>query len=193
MAGTAVTIRQEFMDGTQVEHLRLVSNRTVADLETIRANTDLISRNRCFGKAATAQGTTTSKVKSVNSVDFAIDGAIFRKAGTDDLWTLSGSVVAISSWQKYLLCLDSAGAASIVAGTASTVSAAAVTLPTLPTSKAVIGVLTIATNGSTTFTPGTTALNAAGITATFADGLDSGYFSAGASALTAYLVNTYDG
>jgi hypothetical protein len=193
MAGTAVSIRQEFAKLTEVDHIRLSNNKTVNDLETLRATPDLIARNRCFGKAAVAQGTTTSKVKSVNSVDYAIDGAIFRKAGTDDLWTLSGSVVAISSWQKYLLCLDSASAASIVAGTPSTVSAAAVGLPTLPTSKAVIGVLTIATNGATTFTPGTTALNAAGITATLIDGLDSGYFSAGASAITAYQVNTFDG
>ena len=116
MAGTAVSVRAQYTAKAPLgpqEQLRLASNATVVDLETLRNVPDLVSRNRCYAKAAAATGTTTSKVKTVNSVDYAIDGGIFRKAATDDLWTLSGAVVAISSWQKYLLCLNSAGTASI--------------------------------------------------------------------------------
>jgi hypothetical protein len=193
MAGTAVSIRQQYGDNTQVDRQRLSLNAIVADLEVIRSTNDIVSRNRCLANAAIAIATVTSQVKTVNSVSFAVDGALFTKAATDNFWTLTGAVLAISSWNKWLLCVDSAGTASVVIGTPSTVSAAAVGLPALPTSKSVIGVLTVATNGSTTFTPGTTLLGAAGITATLVNGLDSGYFSAGASALTGFLVNTFDG
>lgn len=191
MAGTAVTVTGEdsVSPAGELEQVRSALNLVVNDLETLRSNRDLISRNRVWSAAGVARGTTAAKAKTVNTITYAIDGKILTKAGTDDFWTLSGSVVAISSWQKYVLLIDAAGAASILAGTASAVSAAAVTLPALPASKAVVGVITVATDGVTTFTPGTTALNAAGITATFIDGLDSGFFSAGASELTANKVN----
>jgi hypothetical protein len=171
--------------GSSERDLLLQHQKVVDDLETLRSNPDLIARNRCMANAAIAQGTTAQKVKTVNSIAYAINGALFTKAGTDDFWTLSGTVVAVSSWQKYLLCIDNAGAASIVECTQSLVSAAAVALAALPANKSVVGVLTIATDGTHTFTPGTTALNGTGITATFTNGLDSGYFSAGATALTA--------
>jgi lysophospholipase L1-like esterase len=126
-----------------------------------------------FGRAACAIATVTSQAKTTNQVDYAISGQVFRLAASDNFWTLTGSVVAISSWQKYLLMVDGSGVATVQAGLASTVSAAAVTLPAPPAGKAIIGVLTVATNGATTFTPGTTLLGAAGITATFIDGLDA--------------------
>jgi hypothetical protein len=59
---------------------------------------------------------------SNSSVDFAVDGA-FRKAATDDLWTLTGAAfgsVTTSQFNKYLLLLDSSGTASVVACTPST-------------------------------------------------------------------------
>lgn len=186
MAGTTTKSKRLELPGSAPNDLLIQFNKMVDDLETLRSNTDMINRNRCFAKAAAAIGTTTTKVKSVNSVDYAIDGEIKRKAGTDDLWTLSGAVVADGFVNKYLLCLDASGTASIVEGTQAT-TAGAVVLPALPASKSVIATLTVASAGAT-FTPGTTALNAGTVTATYRDGLDSGYFSAGASALTAAKV-----
>jgi hypothetical protein len=43
-------------------------------------------------------------------------------------------------------------------------------------SRAIFAVLTVATNASTTFVPGTTLLGAAGITATYQDGIDPTLF-----------------
>jgi lysophospholipase L1-like esterase len=126
-----------------------------------------------LGQPLVATATTTSQVKTTNQVDFEISGQVFRKAATDNFWTLTGGVQPISSWRKYLLMVSSAGAASVLQSPQdSLVSAAAVILPPPSAGKAVFGVLTVATNGATTFTPGTTLLGAAGITATYIDGLD---------------------
>ncbi len=141
--------------------------------------------SRALTAAGVARGTTATKAKIVNTLQFSVGGAQFSKAATDDFWTLSGTTVQASSWQKYLLLIDSAGAASIQEGTQSIVSAAGVAwdgiskvskwapfITTVGTTKAVAAVLTIATDSTHTFVPGTTALNASGITATFADGID---------------------
>jgi len=143
------------------------------------------AQNRILTSGGLAIAGTTSKVQNASTITFTIDGAFLSKAATDNLWTPAGSVVAVSSWQKYVLMLNAAGAASVQEGVASTINAASVAwtnisaisdwaplLTLLNSGKAIAGVLTIATNSSTTFTPGTTALNAAGITATYTNGID---------------------
>lgn len=149
----------------------------------------LMLLNRALTAAGVARGTTAQKVKTVNALTYNINGTFFSKAATDDFWTLSGTTVPALSWQKYALLIDGTGAASIQEAAASNISVAAVgwrtagfnNSPWHPiiamlnggTGKAVVAVLTIQTAAATTFIPGTTALNAAGITATFADGVDS--------------------
>ena len=132
----------------------------------------LLTANRGLTAAGTARGTTAQKAKTVNNYTFMIDGAFKSLSATDDFWTLSGTTVAVSSWQKYFLCVDASGTASIIEGVQSTTSAAAVVLPNLPQAKSVVAILTVATDATHTFVPGTTALNGTGITATFADGYD---------------------
>ena len=141
--------------------------------------------SRALSAAGVARGTTATKVKIVNTLQFSVGGAQFSKAATDDFWTLSGTTVQASSWQKYLLLITGAGVASIQEGTQSVVSAAGVSwdgiskvskwapfITVVGTTKCVAATLTIATDSSHTFVPGTTALNASGITATFTDGVD---------------------
>ena len=141
--------------------------------------------SRALTAAGVARGTTATKAKIVNTLHFSIGGAQFSKAATDDFWTLSGTTVQASSWQKYLLLIDASGNASMQEGTQSPISAAGVSwgnisqvsswapfIATVGTTKAVAAVLTIATDATHTFVPGTTALNATGITATFVDGVD---------------------
>lgn len=132
----------------------------------------MLQANDSLTAAGCATATTTSKVKTVNTLTFKIDGVFKTKAATDNFWTLSGSTVADLSWQKYLLLIDASGAASVRQGTPSLVSAAAVVLPDHPGSVCIAGVLTVATSGST-FIPGTTLLGAVGITATYVDGADA--------------------
>lgn len=151
----------------------------------------LYALNMVYARPIVATATVTSQVKTTNTVDFVIGGRLFNKAATDNFWTLSGAVVAVSSFQKYLLCVDDAGVATAVECTPSTVNAAGVTfgniaaaakanpqnpwaplITVLAASRCIFGVLNVATNASTTFTPGTTLLGAAGITSTFIDGID---------------------
>lgn len=137
------------------------------------------------GLVATA--TTTSKVKTVtNTITYTVGGAWQTTlAPTDNFWTLSGAVVPASSWQKYALLLDTSQAASVQEATSSVVSAAAVSwanvtgvspwapfISMVGSTKVVVGVLTVATDSTHTFTPGTTGLGAAGITATYVNGID---------------------
>lgn len=166
MAGTNRTqspTSQPSMDEVRQEFGKLVDDFNYHTLNGISGN----------ALPAIAQGTTPAKAKTVNSVNYFSAGVPKTKAATDDLWTLSGTTVAVSSFQRYLLLLDASGTASIQEGAQSLVSAAAVKFGALPASgKAIIGILTIATNASNTFVPGTTSLTGTGITATFSDGLD---------------------
>lgn len=140
--------------------------------------------SRALTAGGAARGTTAAKVKTVNTVTFTVNGVFYSLSGTDDFWTLSGTVVAKSSFQKYVLMVDTSGVASIQEGTQAS-SAALVSwdnvakgspwdpfLTAVGSTKAIIAGLTIATDSTHTFTPGTTALNAAGITATLIDGID---------------------
>lgn len=158
-------------------------------------NTALINRlirmwlNQCLTDVGSAVGTTTSKAKTVATATYTIDGEFKTKAATDDFWTLAGTVVAVGSFQKYLLLIDGAGAASVLEGVQA-LTAAAVVLPAPPDSKSILAVLTVATDATHTFTPGTTLLGAAGITATFVDGIDPSMLPTIADALTGVVVLT---
>ena len=147
----------------------------------------------CLSAAGCATATVTSQVKTVNTATYLINGVFKSKGATDPLWTLgsaiSNTLVAVASWQKYLLLLDATGTATVQEGLQSVTSAATVLwtnvsnlsayaplLSILNAGKAVIGTLTVATDATHTFTPGTTLLGAAGITATFIDGLDQSIY-----------------
>lgn len=151
----------------------------------------LATLNQSLTAAGVAGATTAAKAKTVNTLTYTIAGAFFSKGATDNFWTMAGTTVAVNSWQKYLLLIDSSGAATIQEGVQSLVSAAAVTwtsvtnaagaplgghgpiIQVLNAGKAIVGVVTVATDATHTFIPGTTAFNAAGITSTFADGIDA--------------------
>lgn len=146
-----------------------------------------LSRALTAGGVATA--TTTSKAKTVNTIQYSIGGVQYTKAATDNLWTLgvagSNTTVAVGSFQKYLLLLDTAGAATVQEATQNTVSAATVSwagisavspwaplIVAVGTTKAIVAVMTVATDATHTFIPGTTLFAATGITTTFIDGID---------------------
>lgn len=159
MAAFAEAYHNTAPKGSLLRAVACLLNRVVLD-----------NLNGVFTAAGCAQATTTTQVKTTNSTTFMTDGT-FRtaKGATDNFWTLTGSVVPVSSFQKWLLCVNSAGAASVIAGNPAA-TANAVTFSTANDGVAVFGVCQVATDATHTFTPGTTALNAAGITATFSDG-----------------------
>lgn len=147
--------------------------------------TVLYVMNRAMTSGAIAIATTTTQVKTAATITFMVNGQFYSLSATDNYWTLAGTTVAAASWQKYLLLVDTAGAATIQEATQSLVSAAAVSytnvsglskwaplITVLNTGKIIAGYLTVATDATHTFTPGTTALGATGITTTYTNGLD---------------------
>lgn len=117
--------------------------------------------------------TTTTMVKTTNATVLLNAGVMNALAASDNFWTLTGGVLAASSFRRYLLLCDAADAASVLASDDSTVSAAACRWATQPPNgTAIVGILTVATDASTTFTPAVTALSASGITDTYVDGWD---------------------
>lgn len=153
--------------------------RAAVELANVTA---ALALSRNDGSAGLVIGTTTSKVKVATITPYLSNGAWKSLAVTDDAFTLSGTVVAAGSFQKYLLLVDSAGTASIQEGTQSTIDAAhvawsnvsnvspyAALLSILNAGKTIIGYITVATDATHTFTPGTTALTATGITTTYSN------------------------
>lgn len=154
-----------------------------ATARTSMANLKRVLSNLCLADAGVAIGTTVAKVKFANNITYLIDGEFKAKTATDDFWTLSGTTITDGNTNKYLLCIDAAGAASIVEGTQAA-SAGAVVLPAWPASKSVVGILTVATAGAE-FVPGTTALDAATVTDTYFDGFDPALIGDPPATLTA--------
>lgn len=142
----------------------------------------LLRDNACLAAAGTAAATTASKVKTVNTVTYLIDGQFKSLAGTDNFWTLTGTTLTAGQSNKWLLCVDGSGTASVVEGilasTVAGVTFADVTgsdghiYPSPGPSKCVVGQLTVTCNSST-FVPGTTLLSAGTITVVYRDGYEA--------------------
>jgi|SRR5215471_2689047 len=142
-----------------------------------------------LSRALTAGGiaiaTTASKAKSVNAISYTIKGQLYSKAATDNLWTPNaGVLVPAGMFQKYVFLLDASGTATVQEATPAAAAASvgwtnvsglsryAPLFQICQDTKCVVGGVTVQTDATHTFTPGTTAFNAAGITATFMDGMD---------------------
>lgn len=142
---------------------------------------DLAGKTLCLSQGGVAVGSTATKVKSAASngagIDYAIDGLLYHKADTDDLWTLSGTALVGSTTNTGQACifgllLDTSGTATIVQGDIKNLSDvnggnAVIPFPVTPVSKCMVGAVLVATNSDTTFTPGTTSLAASGVTDTY--------------------------
>ena len=154
-------------DGTGGSGLGIVG----ALLQSLNAEIRRTS-NLALTAAGVAMGTTTTKAKTVNSLTYLIDGVFKVKAGTDDFWTLSGTTVPIGGSCLFVFLINAAGTASVVQGPVSTTS----TVTTVPVAQVADSLCIVATlkvvSSTVTFVPGTTALNAANLTFTFADGFD---------------------
>jgi len=118
---------------------------------------------RAFTAGLIAIGTTKSKIKTVAIINYCIDGLAFAKAITDDLFVFTDlTVQPVGTTRYYLLGLTAAGASSVTTGTATA-------LPDCPAGVCPVGYVKIVTDATHTFTPATTLLDAAGVTATYVD------------------------
>jgi hypothetical protein len=121
-----------------------------------------------------AEGTNANTYQTANTITFVTDGVLRSKAATNNVAFSAGhATVPVSSSCLYLVCLDSGGNFSTVAGRA--VLTAEVTAgvrglewPAAPVGEiAVVGAIRVDTNASATFTPGSVDLSASGITGTY--------------------------
>lgn len=133
----------------------------------------LLTANRVLADGGIGGGTTTSRARSNATITYTIDGEFFSKASTDNLWILTGTTLTAGQVNVWVLYLDSSGNASVGEGTAAT-SAANVVLPAIPQDKAIVGSVQVTCNSST-FVPGTTALNAGTVTTVYRDGIPAAY------------------
>lgn len=130
--------------------------------------------NRCFTKAICATGSNAAKIKTTtNTAQYCIDGQLYEKAATDDLFVFTTlTVQPVSTTAFYALCLDKDGNASIVNGTpvltaSITAGVAKALLPEVDSTLCIVGGAKVVTDSTHTFTPATTELTAAGITTTY--------------------------
>ncbi len=146
--------------------------------------------NRCFSRpvlAINAAGAAT--VKTTNAIDYCVNGVIAQKAAlsaqslavTHDARGNAGAgyVQPVSSTVYYTIGLNAAGTVCVVQSdflgrnlsliAAGTSAVGNGLVADTPDGYTPVGVVKIVTNGSTTFTAGTTLLDAAGVTASYFD------------------------
>lgn len=152
--------------------------------------------NQCMTKATLAiNAGLAATIKTTGATIYCIDGILYTKAAlaaqsfavTHNAFgeTVGGSqpaayVQPVLTTVFYLVCLNAAGTVAIVQGSYAGQSIAYPSdlskvltgqggLPVEPEGYTAIGVVKIALAGAATFTPGTTALDAANVTATYYD------------------------
>lgn len=144
--------------------------------------------NFALNSGALAAGTTAGTIKSTVAINFTINGEFKLKAITDNIAIayVGADVYSQNSVERnggftgqvggstrlYAIFIDGAGAVSIEPG--KIVNTAALAAGTVPLefpgtqrNKACIGAMRVAVTAGTTFVPGTTALAATGVTASF--------------------------
>jgi hypothetical protein len=148
--------------------------------------------NQALTACGAATATVTSQAKTVNTLTYTIDGVFKSKVATDNFWTLTGTAVTAGgsgATMHYALCINAAGAASVVQGPTNQGSTTAWTpapANQLPADICIAAVMKISLTAATVFTPGTTLLGAAGVTTTYGDGMDGTLW--GAYLVTAPLI-----
>lgn len=130
----------------------------------------------CYSMAGLGIGSTASQISIAApngaGVDYSINGIMYHKADVASAAITAAAAQAVSTSCLYLICLNAAGTVSSVKGVE--VPTADITqglkqlqypMPVVNTCP--IGAVRVDTDGSTTFTAGTTLLSAAGITDTY--------------------------
>ena len=151
--------------------------------------------NSCLSKITLAINLAgAATVKSTNAATYTVDGVAYTKAAlaaqsiavTHDCFgkavggnELSAYVLPAGKTMYLLICLNAAGTVAVVQGSYSGQSLAypdlqrtltgAGDVPQEPAGYVAIGLIKIATANAATFTPGTTALDATDVTATYYD------------------------
>lgn len=117
---------------------------------------------RCYILGGVAIATVKTQAQLVAAVEFSIANLLYHKAITDNFWTLTGFDVTNAMYNVCLLCIDTAGAMQIGAGTEAA-TLAGVVLPDTPANSCVVATLEVNPTGAGNFVGGTTDLDDAGV------------------------------
>ena len=119
--------------------------------------------------AGLAEGTNANTFKTVNTLTFTADGVFKSKNATDNLtFTAGATVVPASSACLFAVWINAAGTVSTTQGPI-VASTDECPVPTTVGGLALVGLIKVVTDGSTTFTAGSTDLGASGVTDTYYD------------------------
>lgn len=118
--------------------------------------------------AALAEGTNANTYKTTATLAYTINGVFYSKGATDNIaMTSTAGTVPPSSAALYAIWIDSAGNFSNTRGPV-VASGDPCPVPTQTAlNVALVGLIKVVTNASTTFTPGSTDLGDAGVTDTY--------------------------
>lgn len=129
----------------------------------VNSRLNAITKGSVTLSGALAEGAADNTFKTGATITGVVNGVIFTKAATDNIAMTAATQQAISTFAKYAVCLNASGTFATVKGTSAATSAAAL-LPACASGYIPVGAIEVATDGSTTFTAGSTDLGAAGIT-----------------------------
>jgi hypothetical protein len=120
--------------------------------------------------AGLAEGTNANTYKTVNTLTYTSNGVFKSKNATDNVAFTAGiGTVPPSSAALYAVWIDGAGNFSNTRGPV-VAAGEPCPVPGAPAGDvALVGLIKVTTNSSTTFTPGSTDLGAAGVTDVFSD------------------------
>ena len=127
-----------------------------------------------FGKPGLAAGTNAGTIQNAAATIYSINGVMYAKAITNNIAIGAQPLQAADTTAIYLVAADATGAISVYKGIEQLNSDLAAGNKVLqypdavPTTVCPLGEFKVVTVG-VTFTGGTTALNAAGVTVTFTD------------------------
>lgn len=119
-------------------------------------------RNSPEGKAGLAVGTTTTRIQITNQTDFNINGALYRKAATDNISIAALTATAALQTSRVRVEIDSAGTVTFKQGAVVGGAAGHGIAPIRTASRCTLGIFDMPAS----FTPGTSVASLC----TFTDG-----------------------
>ena len=135
--------------------------------EAHRGGTFCLSKAGLAGNASTKTNIVIAAPNGAG-VDYCISGALYHKADTASIALGAQPTQAADTTCLYLVCLNAAGTVSVVKGKDVANGSGVIHYPAVPAGNCAIGSIKVKTV-AVTFTGGTTALDATGVTATFTD------------------------
>lgn len=130
--------------------------------------------NGCYGDAGLGMDAASSaNIETTATISYTIDGVWYSKVASGSISVAgkyNGTPASqnVSTYAKYLVCINAAGNFLIKKGNEHAIASEAL-LPLLPSGYAAIGYFQILTSASVTYKPGTTRLDATGVTDTYVD------------------------